>query len=58
VNVIDTKISIHNKDIISKYTSGLFKNAILDYYGIKSTAKIKDLINVEFQVIEYGRWQK
>ena len=49
---IETKISIHNKDIISKYTSGLFKNAILDYYGIKSTAKIKDLINVEFQVIE------
>ena len=52
VNGIEAKISLHNKDIISKYTSGLFKNAILDYYGIKSTAKIKDLINVEFQVIE------
>jgi len=52
VNGIETKISIHNKDIISKYTSGLFKNAILDYYGIESSAKIKDLINVEFQVIE------
>jgi hypothetical protein len=40
VNGIETKISIHNKDIISKYTSGLFKSAILEYYGIKSKAKI------------------
>jgi len=52
VNKIETNISIHNKDIISKYTSGLFKNSILDFYGIKSAAKIKDLINVEFQVVE------
>ena len=52
VNGIEAKISIHNKDIINKYTSGLFKNSILDYYGIKSTVKVKDLINVEFQVIE------
>jgi len=52
VNGIEAKISIHNKDIISKYTSGLFKNSILEYYGIKSTARVKDLINVEFHVIE------
>ena len=52
VSDIETKISIRNKDIISKYTSSLFKNSILEYYGIKSTAKVKDLINVEFQVVE------
>ena len=51
-SIIEIKISIHNKDIISKYTSSLFKNALFDFYGIKSTAKIKDLINVEFQVVE------
>ncbi|MCL1792230.1 MAG: hypothetical protein FWG34_00010 [Oscillospiraceae bacterium] len=49
---IKTKISIHNRDIISKYTSGLFKSAIFDFYGIKSTSKIKDLINVELPVVE------
>ena len=55
VNGIEAKISIHNKDIISKYTSGLFKNSILEYYGIKSTAKVKDLINVEFHVVEVSK---
>jgi len=51
VNNIDTKISQHTKDIIQKYTSSLFKNATLEFYGIK-TARIKELINVELPVIE------
>ena len=48
---MDTKISRHAKDIINKYTSSLFRNATLEYYGIKA-AKIKELINVELPVVE------
>ena len=51
MNEIDTEISVRYKDILQKYTSGLFRNAILEYYGIKS-AKIKELINVELPVVE------
>ena len=48
---MNIKISKHKKDIIQKYTSGLFKDATLEFYGIK-TAKIKELLNVDLQVIE------
>jgi hypothetical protein len=44
------QISKHAKDIIQKYTSGLFRNATLEFYGVK-TAKIKELINVELPVV-------
>ena len=48
---MDIQISQHTKDIIQKYTSGLFKNATLEFYGIK-TARIKEPINVELPVVE------
>ena len=48
---MDAKISKHTKDIIQKHANGLFKNATLEYYGIK-TAKIKELISVEIPVVE------
>jgi hypothetical protein len=48
---IDAKISKHAKDLIQKYTSGLFKDATLEFYGIK-TAKIKELINVDLPDIK------
>lgn len=48
---MNTKISKHAKDIIQKYTSSLFKDATLEFYGIK-TAKIKELINIELPVVE------
>ena len=48
---LDAKISKHAKDIIQKYTSNLFKNVTLEFYGIK-TAKIKELINVELPVVD------
>jgi len=51
VNEINTEISKHWKDIIQKYTSGLFRNATLEFYGIK-TAKIIELINTELPVVE------
>ena len=38
-------------DIIHKYTSALFRDASLDFYGIKA-ARIKELINVELPVVE------
>ena len=41
-----TKISKHAKDLIQKYTSALFRNATLEFYGLK-TARIKELISVE-----------
>jgi hypothetical protein len=50
---LDAKISKHAKDLIQKYASGLFKNATLEFYGIK-TAKIKELISVELPVVEVG----
>jgi hypothetical protein len=48
---METEISRRAKDIIQKYASGLFKDSTLDFYGIK-TAKIKEMINIEFPVIE------
>ena len=45
------KISKRAKDIIQKHTSSLFKDATLEFYGVK-TAKIIELINVELPVIE------
>lgn len=48
---MDAAISKHAKDLIQKYTSGLFKNATLEFYGVK-TAKIKELINVELPAVE------
>ena len=51
MNKLNIKISKHKKDIIQKYTSGLFRDATLEFYGVKS-AKIKELINVDLQVIE------
>ena len=50
---MEIKISKHAKDIIQKHTSGLFRNASLEFYGIK-TAKIKELINVELTIVEAG----
>ncbi|MDR1689667.1 MAG: hypothetical protein LBS21_13815 [Clostridiales bacterium] len=43
---MESKVSKQVKDLIQKYTSNLFKDATLEFYGIK-TAKIKELINVE-----------
>ena len=51
MNRINTEISKHKMDIIQKYTSGLFREATLEFYGIK-TAKIKEPINVEFPRVE------
>ena len=48
---MNSKISKHAKDIIHKHTSGLFRNAALEFFGVK-TAKIKELINVELPVVE------
>ena len=48
---LNIKISKHKKDIIQKYTSGLFRDATLEFYGVKS-AKIKELINVDLHVVE------
>ena len=47
----DIDISKHKKDIISKYTSGLFRDATLEFYGIKA-AKIKEPVNIEFPRLE------
>lgn len=51
VNKLDIIIPHNSKDIIQKYTSGLFKNATIEFFGLK-TAKIKELINVELPVVE------
>jgi hypothetical protein len=48
---MDIKISKHKKDIIQKFASGVFKDASLEFYGLKTT-KIKELINVELPVLE------
>lgn len=48
---LDIQISKHTNDIIQKYVSGLFKDATLELYGIK-TAKIKELISIELPVVE------
>jgi hypothetical protein len=50
---LDTKVSKHTNDIIQKYASGLFRNATLEFYGIK-IPKIKELINVELPILEVG----
>jgi hypothetical protein len=48
---IDTKITKHINDVIQKYASGLFRDATLEFYGIK-TAPIKELINPELPSVE------
>jgi hypothetical protein len=53
VIVLETKTARNSKDIMQKYTSVLFRDATLEFYGIK-TAKIKEMINVELPVIEVG----
>ena len=50
---MEVKISRKAKDILQKYASRLFKDATLEFYGVK-TAKIKEIINVELPVIEVG----
>ena len=47
----DTEISRQSYDIIQKYANALFRDATLDYYGIKA-ARIKELISIELPVIE------
>jgi hypothetical protein len=53
VNDLESKIPRRAKDLIQKYASGLFRDATLEFYGIK-TARIKEIINVELPVIEVG----
>ena len=48
---MNAKISRHTKDIIQKHANGLFRNATLEFYGVK-TAKIKELVSVELPVVE------
>ena len=48
---INTKISKHANDLIQKYATSLFRNATLEFYGIKS-APIKELINPELPEIK------
>ena len=48
---LDVKITKHVNDVIQKYASGLFRNATLEFYGIK-TAPIKELINPELPKLE------
>ena len=44
---------MHSNDIIQKYTSNLFKNMTLEFFGVK-TAKIKDMISGELPIVEVG----
>ena len=53
VNRLEAKISKHTKDLMQKYACGLFKDATLEFYGVK-TAKIKELISVDLPKIEVG----
>ena len=48
---IEIKVAKQAKDILQKYASGLFRNATLEFYGVK-TARIKELMNVELPVVE------
>jgi len=48
---LEAKITKHVNDVIQKYASGLFRNATLEFYGIK-TAPIKELINPELPKVE------
>lgn len=54
MNTINIEISKHSKDIVQKYTSGLFKDAIVEFYGIK-VAKIKELVNVELPDVKVSQ---
>ena len=51
VNKIKIKITKHMNDIIQKHANALFRNATLEFYGIK-TAPIKELINPELPKVE------
>jgi len=48
---LEVKISKHWKDIFQKYISSMYKDATLEFYGIK-TPKIMELINVNLPVVE------
>ena len=47
----EINISKQAKDIIQKYISGLFRDATLEFYGVK-TAKVKEPLNAELPVVE------
>jgi len=51
VNKLDITITKHVNDVIQKHANALFKDATLDFYGIK-TAPIKELINPELPTVE------
>ena len=48
---MNIRITKHANDVIQKYANSLFRNASLDFYGIK-TAPIKELINPELPTLE------
>ena len=48
---IEVNMPKHSKDIINKYTSALFKDMTLEFFGVKA-AKIKELISGELPVVE------
>jgi len=48
---IEVKRSRQSKDILNKYTSALFKDMTLEFFGVK-TAKIKEMISGELPAVE------
>jgi len=48
---LETDLSRNYKDLIQKHASGVFRDATLEFYGIK-TAKIKEFLNVELPEIK------
>lgn len=48
---LKNEVTPHFKDVLQKYTSALFKDTTLEYFGIK-TAKVKEPINVELPGLE------
>jgi len=48
---MDTEITPRYKDVLQKYTSALFRDTTLEYFGIK-TAKVKAFLNVELPEIK------
>ena len=48
---LDIKVAHQANDIIQKYTSGRFKEILLNFFGITSV-KVKELLNVEMPIVE------
>ena len=48
---MENKITPHFKDVLQKYTSSLFRDTTLEYFGVKM-AKVKEAINVELPNLE------